>query len=89
MASRHAGGSSIGNGRYEIREHIATGGMATVYKAWDTRVERIVAIKVLRSLAKSDSNAVERFRQKPCPQGKSRPAGAILTATTNRGAVSD
>ncbi len=63
MASRQAGGSSIGNGRYEIREHIATGGMATVYKAWDTRVERIVAIKVLRSLAKSDSNAVERFRR--------------------------
>ncbi|HEY7124998.1 MAG TPA: protein kinase, partial [Ktedonobacterales bacterium] len=28
-----------------------------------TRVERIVAIKVLRSLAKSDSNAVERFRR--------------------------
>ncbi|HEY7123352.1 MAG TPA: protein kinase, partial [Ktedonobacterales bacterium] len=63
MASRHAGGSSIGNGRYEIREHIATGGMATVYKAWDIRVERIVAIKILRSLAKSDSNAVERFRR--------------------------
>jgi serine/threonine protein kinase len=63
MASKQAGGSSIGNGRYEIREHIATGGMATVYKAWDTRVERIVAIKVLRSLAKSDNNAVERFRR--------------------------
>ncbi len=63
MASKQAGGASIGNGRYQIREHIATGGMATVYKAWDTRVERIVAIKVLRSLAKSDSNAVERFRR--------------------------
>jgi serine/threonine protein kinase len=63
MASKQAGGSFIGNGRYEIREHIATGGMATVYKAWDTRVERIVAVKVLRSLAKSDSNAVERFRR--------------------------
>jgi serine/threonine-protein kinase len=37
--------------------------MATVYKGWDTRVERIVAIKVLRSLAKSDQNAVERFRR--------------------------
>ena len=50
-------------GRYEIREHIATGGMASVYKTWDHRVERIVAIKVLRSLDKNDLRAVERFRR--------------------------
>ncbi len=50
-------------GRYEIREHIATGGMASVYKTWDHRVERIVAIKVLRALDKNDLRAVERFRR--------------------------
>nr|BBH94480.1 hypothetical protein KTA_26790 [Thermogemmatispora argillosa] len=50
-------------GRYEIREHIATGGMASVFKTWDHRVERIVAIKVLRSLDKNDLRAVERFRR--------------------------
>ncbi len=50
-------------GRYEIREHIATGGMASVFKTWDNRVERIVAIKVLRSLDKNDTRAVERFRR--------------------------
>src|SRR6266568_2205805 len=50
-------------GRYEIREHIATGGMASVYKTWDHHVGRIVAIKVLRSLDKNDSRAVERFRR--------------------------
>ena len=50
-------------GRYEIRSHIATGGMASVFKTWDHRVERIVAIKVLRSLDKSDLRAVERFRR--------------------------
>ncbi len=49
--------------RYEIREHIATGGMASVFKTWDHRVERIVAIKVLRSLDKNDQRAVERFRR--------------------------
>jgi serine/threonine-protein kinase len=49
--------------RYEIREHIATGGMASVFKTWDHRVERIVAIKVLRSLDKNDLRAVERFRR--------------------------
>jgi len=50
-------------GRYEIREHIASGGMASVFKTWDHRVERIVAIKVLRSLDKNDQRAVERFRR--------------------------
>lgn len=50
-------------GRYEIREHIATGGMASVFKTWDHRVERIVAIKILRSLDKNDLRAVERFRR--------------------------
>jgi serine/threonine protein kinase len=50
-------------GRYEIREHIATGGMASVYKTWDHRVERVVAIKILRSLDKNDEKAIERFRR--------------------------
>src|SRR5947209_7866352 len=50
-------------GRYEVREHIATGGMASVFKTWDHRVERFVAIKVLRSLDKNDLRAVERFRR--------------------------
>ncbi len=63
MASKHTGGASLGNGRYELRGPIATGGMATVYKAWDTRVERIVAVKILRSLAKTDRSAIERFRR--------------------------
>ncbi|HSQ40001.1 MAG TPA: protein kinase, partial [Anaerolineales bacterium] len=35
-------------GRYQILELIGEGGMATVYKAFDTRLEREVAIKVIR-----------------------------------------
>ena len=50
-------------GRYEVREHIATGGMASVFKTWDHHVERFVAVKILRSLDKNDLKAVERFRR--------------------------
>src|SRR2546421_2353599 len=37
--------------------------MASVCKTWDHRVERVVAMKVLRSLDKNDVRAVERFRR--------------------------
>src|SRR5947207_8436164 len=50
-------------GRYEVREHIATGGMASVFKTWDHRVERLVAMKVLQALDKNDLRAVERFQR--------------------------
>lgn len=58
----HLEGREIAD-RYKILEHIATGGMASVFKTWDAWVERVVAVKMLRSLDKNDSRAVERFRR--------------------------
>ena len=38
------------DGRYEIKEIIGVGGMAYVYKAYDTIDDRVVAIKILKEM---------------------------------------
>ena len=52
----------IGN-RYQILESIGTGGMAEVYKAFDTFLNREVAVKILRAQYTDDDGFVSRFRQ--------------------------
>jgi tetratricopeptide (TPR) repeat protein len=47
--------------RYEIRGEIGKGSSAAVYRAWDTRLRRPVALKLLRE--NPSSLAVERFRR--------------------------
>ncbi len=49
--------------RYEIRERIGSGGMARVYKAWDTNLDRLVAIKVLHEHLADDPTFKERFER--------------------------
>ena len=55
-------GSLIGN-RYEVIEKIGTGGMADVYRAIDHRLNRHVAVKVLKNEYSEDTKFVTKFRQ--------------------------
>ncbi len=54
-------GMIIGD-RYEIIDKVGSGGMADVYKAKDQRLNRFVAIKVLKPEYSSDKNFVDKFR---------------------------
>ncbi len=49
------------DGRYRVEARIAVGGMATVYRALDTRLDRILALKVMHPSLASDAGFVERF----------------------------
>jgi serine/threonine-protein kinase len=51
------------NNRYLIEDTLGKGGMAVVYKARDTTLERSVAIKVLRQKYSADPAFREHFRQ--------------------------
>ncbi|MBR1821016.1 MAG: protein kinase [Clostridia bacterium] len=49
------------SGRYVVQAVVGTGGMAVVYRAFDKKKNRIVAIKVLRPEYESDEEFVRRF----------------------------
>ncbi|MER5203003.1 Stk1 family PASTA domain-containing Ser/Thr kinase [Streptomyces sp. NPDC002825] len=49
------------DGRYRVDARIAVGGMATVYRAVDTRLDRVLALKVMHPDLATDAAFVERF----------------------------
>ncbi len=49
--------------RYELEELVGTGGMSTVFRAYDRQLERRVAIKILHEHYADDPEYLERFRR--------------------------
>lgn len=49
------------DGRYRVDARIAAGGMATVYRAVDTRLDRVLALKVMHPALAADPGFVDRF----------------------------
>src|SRR5713226_1267070 len=50
-------------GRYEIRSAIGAGGMGEVYLAFDTQLDRLVALKILTAELAADQQGMGRFIQ--------------------------
>ncbi len=50
-------------GKYIIHEELGRGGFGTVYRATDTTLDRVVALKILDPLLTRDPGVLERFRR--------------------------
>lgn len=70
-------GNMIGrvlNNRYEITERVGIGGMAEVYRAHDTVLDRIVAVKVMRlSMQRTLRLLSASVKKLPLPQNYKAP----------------
>ncbi len=73
-AADDAPSSTISNhqmlGQYMLIERLGTGGMGTVYKALHTKLEKFVAVKILRTKRMLDDHAVARFEREMKAIGK-------------------
>lgn len=47
--------------QFELRSKIASGGMGTVYRAWDVTLERLVAVKLMKKELLDDPKLLESF----------------------------
>jgi eukaryotic-like serine/threonine-protein kinase len=47
--------------QFELRSKIASGGMGSVYRAWDTMLDRLVAVKLMKKEMLDDPKMIEAF----------------------------
>ncbi|MER5809646.1 protein kinase [Streptomyces sp. NPDC002033] len=84
---RYAGGSLAG-GRYQLRDLLGEGGMAAVYLAYDSALDRQVAIKTLHSELGREASFRERFRREAQAVAKLSHTNIVSVFDTGEGEVS-
>jgi serine/threonine protein kinase len=70
MPIGEAAAAQLLNGRYELGQRIASGGMAAVWRGRDRILDRVVAVKVLHPHLTVDADFRERFRREAISAAK-------------------
>ncbi|MFD3537887.1 protein kinase [Streptomyces sp. NPDC058662] len=83
---QYAGGSLAG-GRYQLRDLLGAGGMASVYLAYDSALDRQVAIKTLHSDLGREQSFRERFRREAQAVAKLSHTNIVSVFDTGEGVV--
>ncbi|MEU7552524.1 protein kinase [Streptomyces sp. NPDC044571] len=83
---QYAGGSLAG-GRYQLRDLLGAGGMASVYLAYDSALDRQVAIKTLHSELGREQSFRERFRREAQAVAKLSHTNIVSVFDTGEGQV--
>ncbi|MEV8308120.1 protein kinase [Streptomyces flavidovirens] len=83
---RYAGGSVAG-GRYQLRDLLGEGGMASVYLAYDSALDRQVAIKTLHTELGREQSFRERFRREAQAVAKLSHTNIVSVFDTGEDAV--
>lgn len=71
-------GTTIDQGRYEILRVIGEGGTGRVYEARQTRIDRLVAVKVLHNHWVTDPKLVKRFKQEAFTASQLRHPNTVI-----------
>ncbi len=75
------------DGRYKISGRLAQGGMAVVYSAFDTRLDRPVAVKIMHPALAADEDFVGRFRREA--KAAAKLSNPHVVAVTDQGQDGD
>jgi eukaryotic-like serine/threonine-protein kinase len=82
-------GVNLLNNRYRLLATVAAGGMATVYKAQDQMLNRLVAVKILRERYARDPQFVQRFREEASAAANLNHPNVVTIFDVGRDVLSD